>query len=187
MTQMKQIRPEAFGRAVWSGGITEEIYIYPPEADYQDRDFLYRISTAIVEAEQSVFTPLCDYTRYIAPLNGALSLSIGEEPFQLKPFEVLKFDGGQVVTSRSQGGLRDLNLMVRKGHEGSMTLSQGTVELDPGMCQVILRMTVNEVGEFSKITEVWIKPNGLVPELLGDGSFLTDPLSWFAVFTLPEV
>ena len=60
-----QIKPEDFKVTAWSGGITEEIWIDPLEANFSKRDFICRISTAVVEADQSIFTKLSDYNRFI--------------------------------------------------------------------------------------------------------------------------
>ena len=58
----------------WSGGQTAEIALWPPEGSYQRRDFLWRLSSATVECESSVFTSLPDYNRIIALLGGELAL-----------------------------------------------------------------------------------------------------------------
>ena len=40
----------------WSGGKTYEYYIFPETADYQNKDFLFRISSATIESKPSNFT-----------------------------------------------------------------------------------------------------------------------------------
>lgn len=98
----------------WSGGTTTQLAISPEGADYGQRDFLWRLSSAQVELDRSQFTPLPDYLRLITPLEGKLELRVGEEPpVRLSPLEVLSFDGGSEV--ESLGRCTDFNLMVRKG------------------------------------------------------------------------
>lgn len=183
---IKPIRPDQFQTTAWSGGITEEIFIYPPDASYQDRNFIYRISTALVEAERSIFTPLPDYTRYIAPLNGSLKLAVDLREIELEPFEVFKFDGAAKVSSNARPALRDLNLMVRKGHSGELEIMRADLVLDPASTQVVLCLKLDRFGEFWEIAEALVIPQGTI---LNDRDWNKDPTAGatiFAVFTLPE-
>ncbi len=110
---LRKITQNEYALSFWSGGTTAQIAIYPEDASYADRDFLWRVSSASVDRDESVFTPLPDYDRKIAAVAGELVLSIeGEEPVALKPFEVFSFDGGAKVSSR--GRCADFNLMTRK-------------------------------------------------------------------------
>ena len=98
----------------WSGGTTTQIAIYPPEADYARRDFLWRVSSATVELEDSDFTPLPDYERQIATLAGEIRLTHnGSNPVLLRPGEVHAFSGADATHSR--GRCTDFNLMLRRG------------------------------------------------------------------------
>ena len=98
----------------WSGGTTTQLSIAPEGAVYAGRDFLWRISSATVELDHSDFTPLPDYNRFLAVLDGEIKLKIdADEPFQLAPGRVVAFDGG--VPVESWGRCVDFNLMVRKG------------------------------------------------------------------------
>ena len=98
----------------WSGGTTTQLAIAPEGAVYADRDFFWRLSSATVELEHSDFTPLPDYDRLLAVLDGEIKLKIDQgEPFPLGPGRVVAFDGG--VPVESWGQCVDFNLMVRKG------------------------------------------------------------------------
>lgn len=98
----------------WSGGTTTQLSIAPEGAVYADRDFLWRLSSATVELDHSDFTPLPDYNRFLAVLEGEIKLKIdAQEPFPLAPGRVVAFDGG--VPVESWGQCVDFNLMVRKG------------------------------------------------------------------------
>lgn len=99
----------------WSGGTTTQLSIAPEGAVYADRDFLWRLSSATVEFDHSDFTPLPDYNRFLAVLDGEIKLKIDAgEPFRLAPGRVVEFDGG--VPVESWGQCVDFNLMVRKGN-----------------------------------------------------------------------
>ena len=98
----------------WSGGTTTQIAIAPQGAQYGDRDFLWRLSSATVDLDESDFTPLPDYHRLIAPLKGEMVLTHdGGAPVALQPYQVHAFDGG--ADTHSEGRCVDFNLMLRKG------------------------------------------------------------------------
>lgn len=111
----------------WSGGVTTELAIYPENAVYADRNFLWRVSSASVEAESSVFTSLPGYWRYLMILSGAMTLEHeGHHTVPLKPLEQDSFSGSWVT--RSKGKAVDMNLMVAEGCKGelqSVCLSTG--------------------------------------------------------------
>ena len=106
--------------SVWSGGATTQLLIAPAGADYAARDFLWRVSSATVELDESDFTALPDYERLIATLRGGITLRHdGGAPTELRPYEVHAFSGGEQTHSR--GRCTDFNLMLRRGRaEGSM-------------------------------------------------------------------
>lgn len=52
--EIKIIDESQFSTSVWSGGKTTEMYLYPQDASYKERNFLFRISSATVEDETSV-------------------------------------------------------------------------------------------------------------------------------------
>lgn len=111
---VRHIRPEDFAVSRWSGGETSQVAIGPDGARYGDRDFLWRVSSATVTLEESVFTPLPDYWRYLTVLEGTIRIRHnGGDAVELSPGKVHSFDGGEATTS--QGICRDFNLMVRKG------------------------------------------------------------------------
>ena len=63
----------------WSGGTTTQVAIMPADAVYARRDFLWRISSACVELEESDFTALPDYDRWISTVQGEMRLTASEE------------------------------------------------------------------------------------------------------------
>ncbi|WP_274310225.1 HutD family protein [Solibacillus daqui] len=103
----------------WSGGFTTQLAIYPEDADYKERNFKWRISSAIVELEESIFTPLPDINRLIMVIDGEMTLKHeGHHQVHLKPFEQDRFSGGW--TTRSFGKVRDFNLMLSEGCSGDI-------------------------------------------------------------------
>lgn len=103
----------------WSGGMTTELAIYPPLADYQQANYLWRLSTATVDAETSAFTSLPGISRTLMLIEGQLTLRHeGHYEKELQPFDQDHFDGGW--TTHSRGRARDFNLMCAPGCEGEL-------------------------------------------------------------------
>jgi len=114
------IKRAEFRTAVWAGGTTEQIYIYPPDGSYSERNFLFRLSSAAVYDEQSVFTSLPGVERSLLLLDGDLTLIHGDnDEVKLSPGMQDSFPGGCRTVSRGKG--RDLNLMTRENARGCLT------------------------------------------------------------------
>ena len=115
----------------WSGGTTTQLAIAPEGAIYADRDFLWRISSATVDLEESDFTPLAGVERIITPLAGHFTL---EHPdgtkVEMGPLSAPYRFGGEIPT-HCIGTVTDFNLML-KGVEGIMELHRGAAPIRPG-------------------------------------------------------
>lgn len=112
-TIIQHITPAEYVTSQWGGGTTTQIAIAPAGAVYAQRTFDWRISSATVHLEESDFTPLPDYSRYLSLLQGSIRLThnCGEE-LTLQPCYVHAFDGGDAT--HSFGTCVDFNLMLRK-------------------------------------------------------------------------
>jgi environmental stress-induced protein Ves len=103
----------------WSGGTTTEIAIYPENAEYSKRDFTWRISTATIDAEKSLFTPLPGIWRLTMVIAGEMILEHeGHHQILLKPFEQDSYSGEW--TTQSKGKAQDFNLMMAENCEGEL-------------------------------------------------------------------
>ncbi|MGE4484799.1 MAG: HutD family protein [Oscillospiraceae bacterium] len=117
--QSEIIRKTEYKTAVWAGGTTEEIYIYPPQSSYKERNFAFRLSSATVSGEASVFTALPGVSRTLLLLDGSVRLfHSGAHTAELLPGMQDTFSGGCETLSRGTG--RDLNLMTMGGAAGRM-------------------------------------------------------------------
>jgi len=114
----KIIKKDYYKTSLWSGGKTTELYIYPEKATYENRNFLFRLSSATVELEKSNFTPLEGIKRFIAPIDASLKLFHQDQEVYLKPYDCYAFDGG--IKTRSEGKVTDFNLMLSKETSGSL-------------------------------------------------------------------
>jgi environmental stress-induced protein Ves len=103
----------------WSGGTTTELFIYPPTAVYEQRNFDFRLSTATVEAEESEFTSLPGYARKLMVLAGQTTLHHQDQHTKtLQKFDVDTFDGSWKTTS--VGTCTDFNVMTRGRFSANM-------------------------------------------------------------------
>lgn len=133
------LKEDAYRTTVWASGCTTELFIYPEEASFAERRFLFRVSKATVEADESTFTALPGVTRWIMPLDGHLNLSFANDgqslyTIQLAPFQPHCFKGEW--QTKSLGKVSDFNLMLKdhaKGHIHSMTIESGTHKLSHKM------------------------------------------------------
>jgi environmental stress-induced protein Ves len=114
---MRIIRKEEYRKTSWRCGNTTEIFLSPEDGDYARRHFDYRVSSATLETEESVFTPLPGITRVIMPLENTMVLVHGQdEKVMLAPYQAYHFNGETVT--KGIGMNRDFNLMMNHGCKG---------------------------------------------------------------------
>lgn len=116
---IKKVTEDDFTLTRWSGGVTKELFIYPENSSYKNRDFNFRISMATAEIETSTFTSLPGIHRFISILKGNIELSHkGKKSVNLIPHEIHYFEGDWETTAK--GKVLDFNLMLKN--------STGTLE-----------------------------------------------------------
>lgn len=98
--------------SIWDGGETFEYYIYPENALYANRDFLFRISAATITKVPSAFTKFNDYERFLVMLDNDLKIDVNGKQERYTINDVFKFDSASNITSYTKGN--DFNLMVSK-------------------------------------------------------------------------
>ena len=104
----------------WASGTSTELFIHPSDASFAERNFLFRISTATVEAEASTFTFFEGITRHLMILKGNLELiHEGRYTKHLQPYDQDVFSGEW--STRSKGKVTDFNLMLKDGATGSLS------------------------------------------------------------------
>ncbi|MBP1581202.1 MAG: HutD family protein [Oscillospiraceae bacterium] len=116
--------------SLWAGGSSSQICIYPADAEYAKRNFLFRISTAVADSDEwSDYTALPAVTRHLLMLDGsALVKHEGQYELLMQPYEDIDiFDGGWM--SKAKGKVRDFNLMCREGCQGKVTVLSKNGEL----------------------------------------------------------
>jgi uncharacterized protein len=111
----------------WSGGTTTQLAIFPADSVLKEINFIFRVSTARVEAEESVFTRLPGAKRIIMVLEGEMILEHkGHHTRHLQPFETDIFSGEW--ETRSRGTVTDFNLMITGNYGGDLK----RIEINPG-------------------------------------------------------
>ena len=113
--------------STWSGGTTTELFIYPEEAEYSERNFDFRISTATVEVEESNFTQLPSYKRILMILQGELFIEPKNQHGKiLKQYECDDFLGNW--ETKAKGKVVDFNLMMKEGWNGNLSIDTLTAD-----------------------------------------------------------
>ena len=114
-------KEENYSISNWTGGKTKELAIFPRASKYLDRNFIWRLSSATVELDESDFSKLPDYDRVIMVLKGSVVLTYdGKKTVKLNELEQDSFDGGW--KTKSFGRITDFILMVRKGGDGILDI-----------------------------------------------------------------
>lgn len=116
---IKIIKKQSYKTNTWSGGKTTQLYIYPENSSYENKDFKWRISSAKVEDEESIFTKLPEISRELMVVDGELLLKHkNHHEVSLNKFEVDSFNGNW--ETKSYGKATDFNLMTNKECSGSL-------------------------------------------------------------------
>ena len=152
----------------WSGGSTTQLAICPSGADYGERNFLWRLSSATVEQETSIFTPLPDYDRIISVVSGGLCLKHQSlPPVVLAPYGRHDFDGG--IQTVSTGKATDFNIMTLKGR---CRASLETLRLQSGSCCIL--SGYSRMGGFERYTKAIYCAKGAVEVTVSSGIFVLE-------------
>ena len=103
----------------WTGGTTTQLAIFPADSVYMERNFVWRLSTATCDAEESTFSRLPDFDRVLMVLEGDVVLAHQDvRAAKLGELEQDSFDGA--YHTKSFGKIVDYNLMVKKGNRGAL-------------------------------------------------------------------
>lgn len=139
------IKKEDFITTKWAGGETTQLTIYPEEANFSDKDFLFRISSATFTSTESKFSDFSGYQRYILPLEGKLSVSHeGLYNRELDKYEVEYFDGSWSTFSKNTIDCRDFNYIVKSGSMAKMQVLKEGDEYSLKGSQVVTIFSMND-------------------------------------------
>ncbi len=127
----------------WEGGSSSQWFIFPPTSEVEKRDFIFRISTASVKNNPSVFSEYKNYNRFLIPISAPINLehqlALGTFTQFLQPFELGFFDGNW--TTKSEGIASDFNLIIKKEIDVAFRL----IELESAQSQTLHSSSVQFV------------------------------------------
>ncbi len=116
---LKKISSESYRTTNWSGGTTTELFIFPENSVYSERNFLFRISSADIKIAKSTFTKLPNISRKIMVLEGSLELNHkNHHQKNLKEFDQDSFSGNWETDC--SGLAKDFNLMTNPKCSGNI-------------------------------------------------------------------
>lgn len=113
--KIKKLSKSDYLTTEWSGGTTSQITIYPKNANVREKNFIYRISSAVVKVD-STFTKYSGFTRYITTLDNNIVLNNKN----LNPLQIHKFSGDDETSS--VGNCIDFNLICNENYECNMEI-----------------------------------------------------------------
>jgi len=125
--------------SIWSGGLTYEYMVYPKTANYADRNFAFRISSATIEKVPSEFTIFKGYHRYLVMLDNSLDIEVNKEKKIYEKYQIMEFNSDDEVTSYTKG--TDFNWMVsEKIGNHKLKIANGNQNCN---AQIILLFSLN--------------------------------------------
>lgn len=117
------LNKDNYSQKKWDGGITTQLLILPPNANYAKLNFRLRISKAAITAPQSIFSSLQGVKRNLLYLEGASLLTIIQNNYQLLlPGDEINFKGDLPIQCKGKG--IDFNVMLTKEGKVSSQLLQ---------------------------------------------------------------
>ncbi|UUV21514.1 HutD family protein [Paenimyroides aestuarii] len=139
--KITKVSKNALNPTIWDGGETFEYFIYPENALYVNRNFLFRISVATITKAPSIFTRFENYQRFLLMLNGDLHVyQNGTEAFY-NPNTIFKFDSNDTIQSFSEGA--DFNFMVHKNAIAHMIQANNTQVLSNSFVFIFAKESMN--------------------------------------------
>lgn len=124
------IRKDKVKKRLWSGGTVDQLFINPEDADIAKKDFIFRVSTATVDVEESLFTFFDNYDRIIMTTDKEFVLvhNDKDEVF-LNKYEPHLFYGGD--KTQGKGKVNDYNFIMKRGvcrgDTMAMSLAKGSL------------------------------------------------------------
>ncbi|MCD6068844.1 MAG: hypothetical protein K0S33_3670 [Bacteroidetes bacterium] len=143
--KLYHITPDKQVTTDWSGGSSTQLAIFPFESDFKEQTFIFRISTATTNTQNSVFTSFPGYQRLLMVLEGKLHLDHTDQyTTALQPFDVDHFYGGW--ETKAEGQVRDFNVIFSEKDTEKAILEKK--EISKGEAQLVSLQEFDFVGVF---------------------------------------
>lgn len=164
--EYKLYKEENFSISKWTGGVTKQLAIFPENGDYFERRFIWRLSTAVCENEEAVFSKLPDFDRVLMVLSGSVVLAHQDvRVAKLSEMEQDRFDGA--YRTKSFGRITDYNLMIAKGNQGFLDAIALTEESQS--------MTLEDVENYQLKTIALFCRDGFAAVTIGEETVMINP------------
>ncbi len=164
--EYKLYKEEDFSVSKWTGGTTRQLAIFPADGNYLERRFIWRLSTATCEQEESTFSKLPDFDRVLMVLSGSVVLAHQDvRVARLSELEQDRFDGA--YRTKSFGKITDYNLMVAKGNKGFLD----ALSLTPESCH----LTFDEDCAYDRKTAAFFCREGFAAVSIGEETVMMSP------------
>ncbi len=149
--------------SVWDGGETYEYFIFPKDALYTNRNFLFRISVATINKAPSTFTQFNNYQRFLVMLNGNLHVNLNGKEKHFSTNDVFEFQSNDFIESFTTG--KDFNFMVEKNANANVVIATEWNILSSKFAFVFVTsnttVTVNQNTYFLQTDDLLIVTNDL--------------------------
>lgn len=132
--KMKILKKDDFITSKWSGGETTQLYIYPENAVLENRDFLWRISSATFTGLSSKFSNFTGYMRYLLPLEGEITVYHNNDyDRKLIAYDIEYFNGAWETIANNTFNCQDYNFIVKDNCQAELFIGEvgRTYELKP--------------------------------------------------------
>jgi len=151
----------------WASGTSTELFIHPVNGNFQKREFIFRISTATVEAEETNFSDFTGLTRILMILRGKLTL-IHEDRYtkELNEFDQDTFDGSW--KTKSNGKVQDFNLMFNDTCKGEVQHYKLVLGEQKEFVKTTERLFFFVYDGIFQLEDTSVKPGDLVEVLEAD-------------------
>lgn len=160
MKKIKVIKKDSLLTNKWSGGSTTQLYIYPENELYENRNFKFRISSAKVESEESEFTKLPNIKRKIMILDGKIKLiHENQHSITMEKYQQDTFYGHW--NTKSYGKVTDFNLMLNENTDGMVEYINLSNQKG---------ITCDHDNKYENLKEVFYVVNGKVNISIGNES-----------------
>lgn len=155
------ITKDSWKTSQWAGGETHEIFLYPADGSYKDRNFTARISMATTkDASKSTFTALPGVHRFISLVDGDMHLTFeGRYDKHLQKNEVIRFEGDW--EAYTLGKYLDFNFML-KGASGHLNFQVAAGETLVQAPNEVERLFVFVLTGEVLLNDKSVTPNSLI-------------------------
>lgn len=128
----------------WDGGKTYEYFIYPEDAQYSKRNFLFRFSSASILKVPSRFTQFLDYHRFLVMLDQDLAILRNNQSETYLKNEIFRFESNETILSHSLGN--DFNLMVSHQVNSANLIIDQQIRMDKSLFIAVFSLQETQLG-----------------------------------------